>query len=423
MALFSPKVTYWIKTLGKFVSVQLVVQVLGMVSGIFLVRTLDQTQYAYYTIALTMQTTMNLLADMGISIGLSSIGGKVWQDKYRFGQLINTALRLRFLLAVIAVLVVTPILIWMLIKNGASAMYATLIAIVVLVGLNFQLTTVVLVVVPRLHSQISRVRNLDLLTAISRLVLLGVAYLTFFNAAVVMAATSLVFGLQRLILGHWVSDSIDTKAPLNLEDKKNILTKVRELAPNSIFFCVQSQLTVWLISIFGNTKNVAEAGALGRIAIIFAVIASIMSSIVLPSFTRCQSISLLRRRYFQVLSLYLIFGLILISFSLMFSGELIWILGSKYSHLKNELTLVIISMVFTSIIDTMWSLNAAKGWVQYAWTEIPTRLVIQITLLLLLDISTLQGVIIFSIFSSISPFLVNAFLSFQGLRYVEESTR
>jgi hypothetical protein len=178
-----------------------------------------------------------------------------------------------------------------------------------------------------------------------------------------------------------------------------------------------------LISIFGNTKNVAEAGALGRIAIIFAVIASIMSSIVLPSFTRCQSISLLRRRYFQVLSLYLIFGLILISFSLMFSGELIWILGSKYSHLKNELTLVIISMVFTSIIDTMWSLNAAKGWVQYAWTEIPTRLVIQITLLLLLDISTLQGVIIFSIFSSISPFLVNAFLSFQGLRYVEESTR
>jgi hypothetical protein len=85
--------------------------------------------------------------------------------------------------------------------------------------------------------------------------------------------------------------------------------------------------------------------------------------------------------------------------------------------------LVVISMVFTSIIDTMWSLNAAKGWVQYAWAEIPTRLIIQVALLLLLDISTLQGVIVFSIFSSISPFLVNAFLSFQGLRYVEESTK
>lgn len=423
MTLFSPKVIYWIKTLGKFVSVQLVVQVLGMASGIFLVRILDQTQYAYYTIALTMQTTMNLLADMGISIGLSSIGGKVWQDKYRFGQLINTALRLRFLLAVIAVLVVTPILIWMLMKNGASAMYASLIAMIVLVGLNFQLTSVVLVVVPRLHSQISRVRNLDLLVAISRLVLLGIAYLTVLNAAVVMATTSLVFGLQRLILGRWVSDSIDPKAPINVEDKKFILTKVRELAPNSIFFCVQSQLTVWLISIFGNTKNVAEAGALGRIAIIFAVIASIMSSIVLPSFTRCQSTSMLRRRYFQILSLYLIFGLALISISLLFPGELIWILGNKYSHLKNELTLVVISMVFTSIIDTMWSLNAAKGWVQYAWAEIPTRLIIQVALLLFLDISTLQGVIIFSIFSSISPFLVNAFLSFQGLRYVEKSTK
>lgn len=419
MALFSPKVTYWMKTLGKFISVQLVVQVLGMVSGIFLVRTLDQTQYAYYTIALTMQTTMNLLADMGISIGLSSIGGKVWQDKYRFGQLINTALRLRFVLAVIAILVVTPILLWMLIKNGASLIYAILITIVVLVGLNFQLTTVVLVVVPRLHSQISRVRNLDLLTAISRLALLGVAYLTWFNAAVAIATTSVVFGLQRLILGHWVTDSIDTKASINLEDRKFILTKVKELAPNSVFFCIQTQLTVWLISIFGNTNNVAEIGALGRIAIIFAVLASIMNSIVLPSFTRCHSRKLLRIRYFQILSLYLLFGLFILGISVLFSGELIWIIGNKYSHLKNELTLVIISMVFTSIIDTMWSLNAAKGWVQYAWTEIPTRLIIQIALLLTLDISTLRGVIVFSIFSSISPFLVNAFMSFQGLKYVE----
>jgi O-antigen/teichoic acid export membrane protein len=369
-----------------------------------------------------MQTTMNLLADMGISIGLSSIGGKVWHDKYRFGQLINTALRLRFVLAVIAILVVTPILLWMLIKNGASPLYASLITIVVLIGLNFQLTTVVLVVVPRLHSQISRVRNLDLVAAISRLALLGAAYLTWFNAAVAIATTSVVFGLQRLILGRWVADSIDTKAPINLEDRKFILTKVRELAPNSIFFCIQTQLSVWLISIFGNTNNVAEIGALGRIAIIFAVLASIMNSIVLPSFTRCQSRKLLRVRYFQILSLYLVFGLLLIGVSTLFPGELIWILGNKYSHLKNELTLVIISMVFTSIIDTMWSLNAAKGWVQYAWTEIPTRIVIQIALLLVLDISTLRGVIFFSIFSSISPFFVNAFLSFQGLRYVEEST-
>lgn len=73
----SPKAIYWGKTLSKFVSVQLVIQTLGFVCGILIVRTLDQQQYAYFTIANTMQGTMNMLSDSGISIGLTAIGGKV----------------------------------------------------------------------------------------------------------------------------------------------------------------------------------------------------------------------------------------------------------------------------------------------------------------------------------------------------------
>jgi O-antigen/teichoic acid export membrane protein len=298
---FSPNVIYWIKTLSKFISVQLIVQALGAASGIFLVRTLDQTQYAYYTIALTMQTTMSLLADMGISVGLSAIGGKVWQDKYRFGQLINTAMQLRYSLAGISVIVVTPILIWMLIKNGASISYGILILIVVLVGLNFQLTADILGVVPRLHSQIRRVQNLDLFSAVIRLVLLGVAYLTFLDAAVAIGIVSIGLGVQRFILGRWVTDSIETKALINIEDRKFISAKVKALAPNAIFFCIQGQLSIWLISLFGTTENIAEIGALGRLGILFTIINPIMNTIVSPSFARCQSKGILRRRYFKLL--------------------------------------------------------------------------------------------------------------------------
>jgi hypothetical protein len=59
----------------------------GFASGILLIRGLEQTEYAYFTIANTMQGTINVLADMGVSIGLMSIGGRVWQDRHRFGQL------------------------------------------------------------------------------------------------------------------------------------------------------------------------------------------------------------------------------------------------------------------------------------------------------------------------------------------------
>jgi len=44
---------------------------------------LEQREYAFFTIANTMQGTLNLLADVGISVGLVSIGGRVWQDRPR----------------------------------------------------------------------------------------------------------------------------------------------------------------------------------------------------------------------------------------------------------------------------------------------------------------------------------------------------
>lgn len=422
MTRFSPNVIYWIKTLSKFVSVQLIVQALGAASGIFLVRTLDQTHYAYYTIALTMQTTMSLLADMGISVGLSAIGGKVWQDKYRFGQLINTAMQLRYSLAGISVIVVTPILIWMLIKNGASISYGILILIVVLVGLNFQLTTDILGVVPRLHSQIRRVQNLDLFSAVIRLVLLGVAYLTFLDAAVAIGIVSIGLGVQRFILGRWVTDSIETKALINIEDRKFISAKVKALAPNAIFFCIQGQLSIWLISLFGTTENIAEIGALGRLGIIFTIINPIMSTIVSPSFARCQSKGILRRRYFQIISLFVLFLAAIGILAVLFHQNILGLLGNQYADLKTEFFLLLISASLNSIIQIIAYLNATKAWVEYAWIEIIIRICLQIILLLVIDISTVKGILLFGIFSQLSPLTVSILRSYLGFKNYEYST-
>ncbi len=422
MFAISPKALFWLKTLSKFVSVQIVVQVLGAASGIFLVRTLDQKHYAYYTIALAMQSTMSLLADLGIGVSLWAIGGKVWQDKHRFGQLVNTALQVRYYLAGISVTVVTPILLWMLIKNGASVIDAILIMFLLLVGLNFQLTIAVLSVVPKLHSQISIIQNLELLSAIVRLALLGIAYLAFLNAPVAIAIAAIVLGLHRYLLGRWVATTINIKASINNEDKKFILSKVTELAPNGIFFCLQNQLSIWLISIFGSTENVAEIGALGRIAFIFAILNSLMNTILSPSFARCQSLVMLRRRYFQIIGGSIILGIALVGIAVLFPRQLLWILGSNYTHLDDEVRLMVLSSTIAVIVRFMASLNGAKAWVQYAWVEIPLRISLQIVLLFFLDISTIKGVLWFGIFSHFSPFAVSILRAYFGFKTLEKST-
>src|SRR5207237_1541827 len=142
------------RVVGSFVTVQVIVQMIGFLSGILLIRILEQREYAFFTIVNTMQGTLNLLADVGVSIGLVSIGGRVWQDRSRFSQLISTALYLRRRLALLAMIAVTPLLYFMLAKNGASLNYTALLIIFVLIGLDIQLDVGVLGVIPRLRSDV-----------------------------------------------------------------------------------------------------------------------------------------------------------------------------------------------------------------------------------------------------------------------------
>jgi O-antigen/teichoic acid export membrane protein len=410
----SPRVVSWAKTLTKFVSVQVAVQVMTVAGGLLLVRVLSQTEYAYFTIANSMQATMNILADSGIGIGLSSIGGRVWQSPFRFGQLINTAMRLRRYLAAVAIAVVTPVLVWMLVANGATYLYAGALTAAVLLGLNYQLLTSVLMVVPRLHSQISRVQKLDFLAAASRLALLVAAYSVFVNAAVGVSATVAGLVTQYYFLRRWVAGSIDVKAPASEEDRKTILGIVKSQSPNAVFYCIQGQLSVWLVSILGSTENIAEIGALGRLGIMFSIIGAVMTSIVLPSFARRRRQDQLRGRYFQIVGAFCSFGLALVAFAGLFPDQLLWILGSKYGHLRGELFLMMVMTAFNSVVAAMWSLNSSRAWIKWSWLNIPSVILTQIFLPLFLDISTLSGVLWFGIFSLVPTFLLNCMLTFRG---------
>jgi len=404
---------YWVKTLSKFVSVQLVVQALGFASGILLVRTLSKEEYALFTLANSIQGMMNVLADSGVSSALLAIGGKVWQDPYRFGQLINTAMQWRRYLAVITVVIVTPILFWMLLRNGASISYAMVLTAGILIELDFYLRISVQSTVLRLHSQINRIQQIDLLGVGSRLTLIGFSF-SFLNAGIGVFSSTIASGLQSLALSRWAKELINAKANINKADHQNISQLVVSQIPNSIFFCIQGQLTVWLISVFGSTQNIAEVGALGRIAVVFAVASSVMTSVALPRFSRIQSMNSLLKVYLEILMFLSLFGVLLVGFSIFFPDPLLLMLGSKYAELREELVLAVINLVFNYIIGSMWSLNSARAWIKYSWINIPLTIVAQVFLLARLDISTVKGVLLFSILSSIPPFAVNCFLAYRG---------
>jgi O-antigen/teichoic acid export membrane protein len=405
------------RIVGNFALVQSAVQVVGFVSGILLIRRLDQREYAYFTIANTMQGTLNLLADIGISIGLVSIGGRVWHDRHRFGQLVNTALGLRQKLGFVAVIVVVPILYYLLVKNGASTNYTALLIVAVLVGLVVQLSNGVLSVVPRLQSAIGKIQTIDLTGAVARLLAIVALMYLFLNGAVAIAIGSATLLLQYWMLRRYVAGVIDLNAPENAEDRTAMVGFIRSQAANAIFFCLQSQITVFLISIFGRkVSSIAEVGALGRLAMIFAVLSNLLANVLAPAFARCQEPTRLLWRYAAIVSAVAGFSLVIIAAAVFFPQQFLFVLGNKYAHLDRELLLMVGGAVITAMASTLWSLNAAKAWISGSWLYIPLTLATQLALIPFTDFSSVPGVLTFNLISAIPSLLLNLVLSYRGFR-------
>lgn len=405
------------RRVGNYAVVQAVVQLLAFTSGILLIRWLPQREYAYFTIANAMQATLNVLADIGISVGVISIGGRVWQDRERFGQLISTGLLVRRRLAGLAFLIVTPILYAMLVRNGASSLYTLLLIVIVLIGFSIQLSIDVFAVVPRLRSDIARIQKIDFVCAIARLALIvGLVYVVA-RAGLAVAIGSAIFFLQYLLLRSYAAKVIDLNTGENPEDRQEIVRLTKKLAANALFYCLQGQITVFLISFFGKqATEVAEVGALGRLAMISAVLMSTLTNILVPAFARCQDKAKLRILYVLIAGGVALFSLSVLGAAALFPDQFLFILGNRYTHLHRELVLMVGGSVFIAFGSTLWMLNSSKAWINGSWLYIPLTLVTQIALIPFTDFSSVAGVLTFNLISTVPAVLLNLWLSYRGFR-------
>jgi O-antigen/teichoic acid export membrane protein len=405
------------RVVGNFAAVQALVQVIGFFSGILLVRSLSQREYAYFTIANTMQGTINLLADIGISVGLISIGGRVWQDRYRFGELVNTALGIRKKLGTLAIILITPVMYFMLVRNGSSSLYAGALIVVVLGGLIVQLSLGVLSVVPRLRSDLNRIQIIDLTGAVTRLLLLGALFFLFLNAGIAVLVATAVILLQYLMLRAYVTRVVDFSAPENPKDRSEIMRLTKHLAANAIFYCVQGQITVFLIGFFAQRANsVAEVGALGRLAMIFTVVSNLLTNVFVPAFARCNNGRKLKWLFFVIVGGVSLFSAVILAGAAFFPDQFLYVLGHKYTHLHRELILMVAAAVLNAVAGTLWALNASKAWVAGSWLYIPLTLTTQVALIPFTDFSSVSGVLTFNLFSVVPSLFLNVILSYRGFR-------
>jgi hypothetical protein len=283
--------------------------------------------------------------------------------------------------------------------------------VAVLAGAGLELITRIYAVALRLRSEIREIQNQALLSALAKLAMVGIALFVFMNALIAIASVVIGFAVQFVMLRRWVHRKIDRSAPADPVMRSEIVSVLKQQAPHSIYLCLQGQITVWLISIFGNAESVANVGALGRLAVAFALLSSITAEVVLPAFARIQSVQQLRRRYVQIVAGYVAVSLLSIFVVAIFPRQILSVLGQQYSGLHAEGILMAACAVAATTSSLLWDINCTRAWIVPPAVLIPCTIIVQAATVAFLNLSTVRGVLLFSMCSWVPSILLSLWLA------------
>jgi O-antigen/teichoic acid export membrane protein len=397
--------SFWL-FFGFFLS-QIAVQFMNMVTGFLIIRVLAKDEYADYTIINTLVPVMLMLSDNGIGTGISAIGRHIWQDNEKMGRLVNTGMMLRRKFALVTFVLIGPLLAWMLYRNHAPIFTIVILMLVTLTGITFQLTSAVMRMVLELRQHIKTLGKVSLTMAVFRLSLVALFSVVFhLNAFLATLASTCAIILEASYYIRSVRPQIFWEAPTEPEYQATIFSLVKQTMPLTIYFCIQGQISIWLISIFGSAHQVADIGAVSRLGIIFSTVSGSYSAIMVPRFARNNG----RRRLFmqltQIISSIVLMLVVFVVLVKLFPYPLLMLLGAKYANMSGLLWLVMLASGLNSLAGMIYSMNLSKGWIPPAIVTIPIEFFTQVALIVTLNLSKTVDVLIFQCLAAVPPMIL-----------------
>lgn len=392
------KIFHWGKLLAITGGAQTIVQGVGLICGLLVIRLLPTQEYAWYTLANTMLGTMSVLADGGISTGVMALGGKVWQDKEKLGSVLVTGLDLRKKFAIVSLIIALPILVYLLLHHNANWLTTILITASLIPAFFAALSDSILEIIPKLKQDIISLQKNQITVSIGRLLLSTITLFIFpFTfVAIISAGIPRMYGNIKL---SKLADKFANKQQLpNKEIRYNLLVIVKRILPGSVYYCLTGQITIWLISIFGETSSIAQVGALGRLVIMLSLFSILFHTLVVPRFSRLANDSkLLLNKFIMIHIALLIMCSLIIVTAFLYSTQILWLLGKDYSGLNWELVLSIIGGCISIISGISFTLCTSRGYIINPFLIIPINIITLCCAIYFLNISTLKGVLILNI--------------------------
>lgn len=394
----SARILAWGKLITLTGAAQLVVQATAFVSGLLIIRTLSLQEYALYTLANTMLGTMVVLADGGIATGVMAEGGKVWQDKEKLGKVLATGFDLKRKFSLVSLLIATPVLFYLLLHHGHNWFMALLVVVSLIPAFYTALSGQLLEIAPRLWQDVMPLQRIQMSANIGRLALLALSLFAFPWAFVALLAYGLPQVWANLAMRKTAKKYASPRQQADPQVRKEVLSVVYRRFPEALYYCVSGQITIWLISIFGTTTELAQLGGLGRITMLTNLLFVLFCTLIIPRFARLPAVrALLLKRFLQMLLVLLMLAVLLTATFWLFSTEILMVLGRQYMQLEYELLLSTVAACLSLLAGTAFYLCTSRGWIINPLYSIPVSIGAIAIGAYTLNVASLEGILMLNI--------------------------
>jgi hypothetical protein len=374
----------------------------GMAYGLLCVRLLPKPEYAKFAVLFGFMGSLTLLLDIGVSSTLAPLVGEQTSDLRLIANYVASIRRImqRLFLIVAPVAGVAFVLLVRKQQWGVWAVAQMLLALLVTAWFaRVSSTYGAVLTLRRDRDRYYRAQIAGSLGSLALLLIFAGAHRINVYVGILLNVAQVLFIACSYYLR--ALELLGGKGNPSAQQEKAIVRLALPNAPSTLFYALQGQITLILITLLGHdVSSIAHVGALMRLSQILVFVAQMNPILVEPYFAKLAA-SRLKRVYLLSFALVAIFAAGFTCLAFLFPQVFLWPLGPKYSQLRVEVGLVVLSSAIQFTGGFIWVIHTARRFV-YWWNNVAIivlTLLVQAVFVLKVDLSTIKNVLILNVAS------------------------
>jgi len=381
----------------------------NLLYGLLCVRILPIPEYAKFAVLFGYMGSLTVLLDTGISSTLPPLVGEQITNLQLIADYVASIRRILSWVYLAVSPVAVIIFIFLVQKQHWSTLVVVQMIVVLLVTAWFARVSSTYGAVLTLRRDRNRYYRAQIIGSVGSLILLA-AFWAFHCLNIYVAILLNVAQVIFIAITYYTRarELMGCKGVPTRRQEKAIVNLALPNVPSMVFYAIQGQITLMLITLFGHSaSSVASIGALSRLGQILVFLAPMNAILVEPFFAKLQA-SRLKRTYLAGVALVTGFAAGFAALAFLFPQVFLWILGPNYNQLRVEVGLVVLGSTIRFVGGFMWTIHTSRRFV-YWWNNVANiicTVLVQAAFLWKFDLSSIRGVLIFNIVSAIVGLLI-----------------